>query len=330
MGRHGAPRSGGRLRSAAILVVPALTLVLAAGGGYAWWSNRAAASTAPPASPAAAGCAEPLEVLVSSELGPVVRDLLTATDAQGCRLARVGLGLGAGRHPADRRWPGARGVGAGLLDVGRRPPGDRRPADLAGRLGRVRVGRLEPRAPRLPHVRAERRHRGPRVVVGPAQRQGHGPDGQPRRRHREPARLLLLAHRPPRGARPHERRQADLRLALRRRLDPGPVLGRRGRPEGGPALPRTRAGGGRVRLVVGGQGQGVRADGGDDEPGLPLGGRQGPGTRAHGAGREGVRGPHLRRRPGRGDRRGVPDRGRRDRAVGRGRHHPRVHRAGDT
>src|SRR5690349_17745360 len=107
MGRHGAPRSGGRLRSAAILVVPALTLVLAAGGGYAWWSNRASASTAPPASPAAAGCAEPLEVLVSSELGPVVRDLLAATDAQGCRLARVGSAsapaaiqqIGGGRVP---------------------------------------------------------------------------------------------------------------------------------------------------------------------------------------------------------------------------------------
>ena len=87
MGRHGAPRSGGRLRSAAFVVVPALTLVLAAGGGYAWWSTRASTATA---APAAAGCAEPLEVLVSSELGPVVRDLLTSTDAQGCRLARVG------------------------------------------------------------------------------------------------------------------------------------------------------------------------------------------------------------------------------------------------
>ncbi|WP_377638920.1 substrate-binding domain-containing protein [Oryzobacter terrae] len=105
MGRHGAPRSGGRLRSAAFLVVPTLTLALAAGGGYAWWSSRASTATASPA--AAGGCAEPLEVLVAAELGPVVRDLLTTTDGAGCRLARVGSAssltaiqqIGGGRVP---------------------------------------------------------------------------------------------------------------------------------------------------------------------------------------------------------------------------------------
>ncbi|MET0909562.1 MAG: hypothetical protein ABWZ99_08835, partial [Ilumatobacteraceae bacterium] len=73
-----------------------MTLVLAAGGGYAWWSTRASTATA---APTAAGCPEPLEVLVSSELGPVGRALHPTTDAQGWRLARVGSASARAANP---------------------------------------------------------------------------------------------------------------------------------------------------------------------------------------------------------------------------------------